>query len=687
MATHGSVVQFDPAKEEWTSYVERLNYYLIANDVSEDTKKCAILMSGCGPTVYKIIRSLVDADTRKTIKYDELLTLLADHFDLSLHPLYRFKFYNRIRAKGETIAAYVAALRALAEHCEFGEYLKMMLRDRLVCGVNHEGIQCRLLTEKNLSYDKALEIALSTEAAAKGSKDINAASTTPIDQSLNYTSGKKYSSEKTTHQRNKQDRDSTAPAKLTVTCCQCGGQGHSVPECKFRTAECRRCHKTGHIARVCRSKGQSNPKKTHYVQEATELSTTEDPSYDLFNLQDNTYEPITVELELNQVPLTMELDTGASLTLINKASYDLISQENQCAKLEKPDVELRTYTGEAVKILGSTTVEAKYGEQNLQLIVHVVDGQGPNLLGRDWLSKFKINELSNIHTLVTPSKLDQVLNKHTLIFEEGLGTLKDVKVKLLVDPSVSPKFYKARTIPFALKERVETELQKLEASGIISPVDQSDWAAPIVPVMKQNGHVRICGNYRVTVNQAIKVDSYSLPRVEDLFSALAGGKYFTKLDMSQAYLQLQLDDASKQYVTVNTHRGLFRYNRLPFGVSAAPAIFQRCMENLLRGCQGVSVYLDDLLVTGSTTDEHLERLDHVLHILETAGLRLNRSKCAFLLPKVEYLGHIIDESGLHPTEEKVKAIQEAPAPKNLAELRSFLGIINYYSRFLPNLSH
>ena len=129
-----------------------------------------------------------------------------------------------------------------------------------------------------------------------------------------------------------------------------------------------------------------------------------------------------------------------------------------------------------------------------------------------------------------------------------------MKVKLLVDPSVSPKFYKARTVPFALKERVEIELQKLEASGIISPVDQSDWAAPIVPVMKQNGHVRVCGDYRVTVNQAIKVDSCPLPRVEDLFSALAGGKYFTKLDMSQAYLQLQLDDTSKQCHSQHTSR-------------------------------------------------------------------------------------------------------------------------------------
>ena len=165
-----------------------------------------------------------------------------------------------------------------------------------------------------------------------------------------------------------------------------------------------------------------------------------------------------------------------------------------------------------------------------------------------------------------------------------------------------------------------------------------------------------------------------------------GGKYFSKLDLSQAYLQLQLDDDSKKLVTVNTHRGLYQYHRLPFGVSAAPGVFQRCIETLLQGCHGVSVYVDDILITGPTIEEHLSNLDHVLQTIETAGLRLNKSKCEFLLPQVEYLGHVIDESGLHPTQEKVKAIQDAPEPKNLMELCSFLGMINYYSRFLLNLS-
>ena len=114
MATHGSVVQFDPAKEEWTSYVERLNYYLIANDVSDDKKKCAILMSGCGPAVYKTIRSLVDADTRQTIKYDELLTLLANHFDPKPSSIVqRFKFYNRIRDDSYVCSSIARTSRTL----------------------------------------------------------------------------------------------------------------------------------------------------------------------------------------------------------------------------------------------------------------------------------------------------------------------------------------------------------------------------------------------------------------------------------------------------------------------------------------------------------------------------------------------------------------------------------------------
>ena len=190
----------------------------------------------------------------------------------------------------------------------------------------------------------------------------------------------------------------------------------------------------------------------------------------------------------------------------------------------------------------------------------------------------------------------------------------------------------------------------------------------------------------VTVNKALLTESYPLPRVDEVLSTLAGGKYFSKLDMSNAYLQLPLSDESKQYVVINTHSGLFQYNRLPFGVSSAPAIFQRSMETLLQGIKGVSVSIDDILISAATHKEHLQILEEVLKRLTEANLRLNRSKCFFLKPHLEHVGHIIDAQGRHPTEEKTRAIREAPRPTNVTELRSFLGIVNYYSKFLPNLS-
>ena len=149
----------------------------------------------------------------------------------------------------------------------------------------------------------------------------------------------------------------------------------------------------------------------------------------------------------------------------------------------------------------------------------------------------------------------------------------------------------------------------------------ADWAAPIVPVLKKNGAVRICGDFKVTVNQVSCLDRYPIPRVEDLLLKLAGGKQFTKLDMSQAYQQLKLDEASRQYVVLNTHKGLFRYTRLPYGISSAPGIFQRVMENLLRNIPGAVVYIDDVLITGPDEKSHLAALEEVLKRMEEAGLR------------------------------------------------------------------
>ena len=125
----------------------------------------------------------------------------------------------------------------------------------------------------------------------------------------------------------------------------------------------------------------------------------------------------------------------------------------------------------------------------------------------------------------------------------------------------------------------------------------------------------------VTVNKASRLDTYPLPRIDDLYASLAGGQSFTKLDLKNAYLQIELEEESKKFVTMNTSRGLFQYNRLPFGVSSSPAIFQRVIDNVLKRIPYVCAYLDDILVTGRTDEEHLHNLDKVLSRLARAGMR------------------------------------------------------------------
>ena len=188
----------------------------------------------------------------------------------------------------------------------------------------------------------------------------------------------------------------------------------------------------------------------------------------------------------------------------------------------------------------------------------------------------------------------------------------------------------------------------------------------------------------ITKQQLINFQSLII--VEDLLATLGGGEKFTKLDMSQAYQQLQLDDESKWYTTINTHKGLFQYNRLPYGISSAPGIFQRNMENLLQNISYVIVQVDDILVSGAKDEDHLKNLEEVFKRLAKAGLRLKKGKCVFMEPQVTYLGHRVSKEGIQPMEDKVEAITNAPPPRNVSELKSYLGMINYYQKFLTNLS-
>ncbi len=281
-----------------------------------------------------------------------------------------------------------------------------------------------------------------------------------------------------------------------------------------------------------------------------------------------------------------------------------------------------------------------------------------------------------------------VLDGATAVFQSGIGTLKHIKGKITLDENAVPKFHKARPVPYAIRQKLETELDRLEAEGILSKVDWSPWATPVVPVTKKDRTVRLCGDFKVPVNPVLYAEQYPLPRIEDIFATLSGGQLFSKIDLAEAYLQMEMEEDSKVFLTINTHNGLYRYNRLVFGVASAPALWQRAMDQVLQGFPGTqsSTYLDDIIVTGDSDNSHLENLARLLKRLEEYELRATRDKCEFFKDKITYCGNKIDANGLHKCHDKLRAVAEAPQPKDVSQLRSFLGFINYYNRFLLNLA-
>lgn len=182
----------------------------------------------------------------------------------------------------------------------------------------------------------------------------------------------------------------------------------------------------------------------------------------------------------------------------------------------------------------------------------------------------------------------------------------------------------------------------------------------------------MCGDYRVTVNKVLKVDRHPMPTIEELFSTMSGGQKFSKIDLTSAYLQIPVKEEHRDYLTLSTHLGLFRPTRLQFGVSSAPAIFQRFMENLLKDIEGVTVFLDDIKVTGPNDEAHLKRLHEVLERLEKNNMRVNQSKCDFFQNEIDYCGYRIDKYGIHKSKKKIDALEKMSVPKNKQEVKAYV---------------
>ena len=681
-----ATTEFQPENESIEAYLERIEIYFDVNGVADD-KKVSVFLNALGGKTYTLLRNLLAPAKLNTKSLNDLTTALNNHYAPKRVVIAeRFHFYRRNQAPGESIAEFVAELRKLSTHCSFKDsQLEEALRDRLVCGLRSVATQRRLLTEAKLTFADALKTAQGMEAAERNAQTLKESSDAAVHYVRKAPSGNA--------------KPSMKQVSKTKTCYRCGRADHQHSSCPFKDSKCHYCKKTGHIASVCRKKkaeqgqeqhGKQQHRTKYVAAEPQELSSDSDTdSIPIKQLRggskSRSSHPITVQVQVNGKPIQMELDTGAAVSVISEQLHKKLFPD---AKLRPAHALLRTYTGEPMAVTGEMIAQVQYQSQSCSLPLLVVGGEGPPLFGRDWLKHVKLDWQTIGLTALSGgvARVQDLLHKYPAVFSEKLGQMKHHQATLHVPASATPVFCKARPVPFALKEAASKELDRLEQAGIVEKVERSDWAAPVVLVPKRDGSIRLCGDYKLTVNRHLDVDQYPLPIANDLFVSLTGGKKFTKLDLAQAYQQMALEEQSQTYCTINTHQGLYRFNRLPFGVASAPAIFQRTMDTILQGIPHVLCYIDDLLITGETEEEHLRNLEEVLKRLQDHGIVLKKSKCFFLQDSVEYLGHIIDAEGLHTSPKKVEAVLQAPKPTNQHQLRSFLGLLQYYGKFLHNLS-
>lgn len=666
----GTLREYTPGgPATWASYVERLQYYFDANSIDSEDQKKAVFLTTVGDHVYTIARGLSKDQKTSNHTFKELVTLLTTHFEPTRNVIVeRYEFYKCTQQPEETITEFIMRLKEMAAHCQFKE-LDNMLRDRLVCGAKSRDLKLLFFREPDLTFQTAEKLALASEAAIKNVEQVQ--------DSANILKSMPLGTD-------------THKATVSGTLCRRCGNNHPPGTCWAAKVTCRFCKKLGHIEKICMAKkrsikkspvnhmGEGNPETTQFPEGIEDVEELE--QYATYAVLDNNTDvsrgaPFLIDVLLDRKKVTMEVDSGATRTIISEETFSRLWQDEPA--LGQTNLILKTWGQQMVPVLGTRKVDVTFRDKQASLQLLVAKGKGPSLLGRNWFAPLGI-KLEGLHY----QDADGYLGEFAQIFQP-FGTYSGPPISIEVDPSVAPIYRKSRSIPFAIREKVSEELDRQIKLGILVPVPHSSWATPIVPILKSDGSIRLCGDYKCTVNLAVRSDTYPLPTASESFASLAGGRFFTKLDLESAYTQIRVDDESSKILTWNTPKGLLAVKRLPFGIASAPGLFQRKMEALLAGLPGVAVLLDDILITGRNLEEHWERVREVLRRLDQAGLRLKRKKCFFAADSVVFLGYRVDANGIHPTEEKVRAVHEAAPPTDKRALQSFLGLLNFYERFLP----
>ena len=347
------------------------------------------------------------------------------------------------------------------------------------------------------------------------------------------------------------------------------------------------------------------------------------------------------------------------------------------------NVKLTGYGGQKLKVEGKCDITCKHKGKSEKLSFYVVNTPSPPVLGLK--ACMDMNLIKVIMSVSSEDRTKSILGEYSQIFK-GLGCLKE-PYHIKIDPSVSPVIHPPRKVPTALREKLKTTLDEMEQNGVIRKVDEpTDWVSSLVIVEKRNSDkLRICLDPK-DLNVAIKREHYQLPTIEDITSRMAGAKVFSKIDLNNRFWQLPHDEESQLLTTFNTPFGRFCYRKMLFGIKSAQEVFQKRISQHFDSIPGVESDIDDLLIWSKSDDEHDKILKTVLDKCVELNITLNKDKCVFKVPVIEYIGHKISADGVHADPNKVKAITEMPPPTDKKGVERLLGTVNYLAKFVPNMS-
>ncbi len=687
----------------WKQWKKVWNAYETVTELSkrESNYRVAAFITCIGPEALQIHTGLPFTNDDERNDIATVMKLWDDHCLGKTNVIYeRYKFNNRSQGEHESVDEYVTVLRSLVETCEFQTLKDDLIRDRLVCGIRDNSVRRKLLQESKLTLERCVDVCRAAEATKNQLKDIASIQSKE-------SSGKD-NVNKVEHYRVSQKRGLRKPGTkvnkdaYTVTCKYCGKQHERVKEkCPAYGKKCAKCGKENHFAAKCRSK--QAPKKQEDTRNVNTLSESSEEE-ELFNLTSddikadvsNSYDKkIYATMEISGQPVKMQVDSGASCNILPKKYLP------PNTKIQQKDKELVMYSKTKMATLGTARIGFRNLRNNKKYRAEfvVIEGNYTPIIGARAAQQMSLIVVQRHNIFqVNAKEAAEDPNQHVLMKEDvlhdyhdvfnGLGKM-DGKLHLEVYSSAQPVIMPPRRVPIAVKGKLKDELKRLEGMGVIAKQEAPTlWVSSLVVTEKSNGQLRVCIDPQ-HLNKAIKRAHYPLPVIEEVLPELADARMFSKLDLKDGFLQIELDEESSKLTTFQTPWGRYRWLRLPFGVAPAPENFQQKLDQNLEGLKGVYKIADDILVTGQGPNPERDHDINLLRLLQRCRERnivLNAAKFEFKCTSVPFIGHTLTQNGLQPDPSKVEAITKMEKPQNVEAVRRLIGMVMYLSKFLNGLS-